>query len=113
SGSFDWQPQRVVVPVPRGSVRAVLQFEKPDGNGTLRIDDVKVVASPNPDAGSWKPYHVEDDMIGWLPVSPSPRIDEASALDASFLLDAPAGKHGFVTVRDRRLAFTKGGRARF
>src|SRR5262249_1423435 len=30
-----------------------------------------------------------------------------------FLLDAPAGKHGFVTVRDGRLAFAKGGRARF
>jgi hypothetical protein len=113
SGSFDWRPERVVVPVPPRSARAVLQFEKPDANGVLRIDDVKVIVAPNPEAGSWTPYHVQDDTLGWLPVAPSPRIAESSALDASYLLDAPAGKHGFVTVRDRRLAFTKGGRARF
>ena len=29
------------------------------------------------------------------------------------MLEAPAGKRGFVTVKDGRLAFTKGGRARF
>jgi hypothetical protein len=113
SGTFDWQPDRVVVPVPPVARRAVIQFEKPDGNGALWLDDIKVVASPIATAGSWTPYHVEDDTIGWMPVAPSTRIDASSPLDASHLLDAPAGKHGFVTVRDRRLAFTKGGRARF
>ena len=113
SGTFDWRSERVPIAVPPRAMRAVLQFEKSDGNGVLLIDDVKVVATPNPDAGSWTPYHVEDDTIGWLPVTPSPRIAEGSALDASYLLDAPAGKYGFVTVRDRRLAFSKGGRARF
>jgi hypothetical protein len=113
SGTFDWQPDRVVVPVPRTAMRAVIQFEKPDGNGMLLLDDVKVVASPNPEAGSWTPYHAEDDTIGWMAVSPSSRIEANSPLDASYLLDGPAGKHGFVTVRDRRLAFAKGGRARF
>jgi hypothetical protein len=113
SGTFDWQPDRVVVPVPRTATRAVIQFERPEGNGVLLLDDVKVQASPNPEAGSWTPYHVEDDTIGWQAVSPSSRIEANSPLDASYLLDPPAGKHGFVTVRDRRLAFTKGGRARF
>ena len=113
SGSFDWRAERIMVPVPPGSMRAVLQIEKADGNGTLRVDDVKVVVAPNAEAGSWTPYHVEDDTIGWLPVGPSPKIEASSALDASSLLDAPAGKHGFVTVRDRRLAFAEGGRARF
>jgi hypothetical protein len=113
SGTFDWQADRVVVPVPRAAMRAVIQFEKPDGNGVFWLDDVKVTASPNPQGGSWTPYHVEDDTIGWKAVSPSRAIEGSSALDASYLLDAPAGKHGFVTVRDRRLAFTKGGRARF
>ena len=50
---------------------------------------------------------------GLAPGAPSPAIEEESALDVSFLLDAPAGKHGFVTVRDGRLGFAKGGRARF
>ena len=113
SGSFDWRADRQVLPVPRGAVRAVFQFEKFDGNGSVRIDKVRVTASPNPAAGSWVPYHVEDDTTGWLAVKPSPEIVAKSALDASFLLDAPAGKHGFVTVREGRLAFAKGDRARF
>jgi hypothetical protein len=113
SGTFDWQPDRVVVPVPRSAMRAVIQFEKPDGNGVLLLDDVKVQVSPNPEAGTWKPYHVEDDTIGWKAVASSAAIDANSPLDASYLLDPPAGKHGFVTVRDRRLAFSKAGRARF
>ena len=44
---------------------------------------------------------------------PSPTIVAGSALDASSLLEAPAGGRGFVTVREGRLGWTKGGRARF
>jgi hypothetical protein len=113
AGTFDWRDQNVSVPVPQGAVRAVIQFEKSDGTGAVFLDDVGVTASPNAEAGSWTPYHVEDDTSGWTAVQPSPSIAAKSALDASFLLDAPAGKHGFVTVRDGRLAFTRGGRARF
>ena len=43
------------VRVPPGAVRAVLQFEKLDSFGSIRIDDVRVTASPNPAAGSWDP----------------------------------------------------------
>ena len=113
SGTFDWRAERAVVAVPRGSIRAVLQFEKLDGAGTVRIDNVAVAAAPDPTAGAWTPYHVEDEATDWPPVTPSKEIAARSALDFSFLLEAPAGKHGFVTVRDGRLAFAKGGRVRF
>jgi hypothetical protein len=113
AGTFDWQPEREVVRVPDGAVRAVLQFEKADSGGWVRIDDVAVVSAPNPMGGAWVPYHVDDDTTGWPSVRPSPKIEAGSALDASFLLDAPAGKKGFVTVRGGRLHFSKGGRARF
>lgn len=113
SGSFDWRPDRVVVPVPRGAVRAVFQIEKSDANGSIRFDDITITASPDPDVGSWTPYHIEDETTDWMPVRPSTEIVAGSALDVSSLLDAPAGKHGFVTVRDGRLGFTNGGRARF
>ncbi|WP_422930391.1 hypothetical protein [Singulisphaera sp. PoT] len=113
SGSFDWQAERATVSVPGQAVRAVLQLEKHDGNGTVRVDNVAVSASPNRSAGSWIPYHVAEDTTGWQPVTPSAKIAADSALDASFLLDAPAGKHGFVTVKGGRLTFSKGGRARF
>ena len=44
-------------------------------------------------------------------------IDKATpnvgALDFSHLLDAPAGKHGHVTVKDGHFYFADGTRARF
>ena len=99
--------------MPPGAVRAVLQFEKLDSVGSIRVDDVRVTASPNPAAGAWTPYHVADETDEWLAVPPSPSIVAKSALDVSFLLPAPAGERGFVSVKDGRLAFGKGGRARF
>lgn len=113
SDSCPWRIDQSSVRVPPGAVRAVLQFEKLDSLGSIRIDDVRVTASPNPAAGSWTPYHVADETGEWLPVPPSKSIEAKSALDVSFLVPAPAGAHGFVTVKDGRLAFTDGGRARF
>jgi hypothetical protein len=110
AGSFPWQPSRATVDVPLGATRALLQFEKGTAFGTLWIDDVQVTVI---DGEPWNPDHVETGTTRWLPVAPSPTIVEKSALDASGLLDAPAGKYGFVTIKDGRLAFTKGGRARF
>lgn len=113
SGTFAWRREQAVVNVPPNAARAVLQFEKLDGAGSVFIDDVTVEAAPDASAGSWVPYHVQDDHSGWSPVQPSDHIEPGSALDASFLLDPPAGKHGFVTVREGRLTFAHGGRARF
>ncbi|WP_435010254.1 hypothetical protein P12x_001505 [Tundrisphaera lichenicola] len=112
SGTTPWQPSRSVVDVPRGAARALIQFEKASAFGTLWIDDVRVVAKGGP-GFQWNPDHVDAEALGWLPVAPSPEIAEKSALDASGLLDAPAGKHGRVVVKDGRFAFEKGGRARF
>ena len=111
AGSSAWQPARAVIPVPPGAVRAMLQFEKGSAFGTLSVDDVQVVADGG--QAQWTPGHFETGTARWLPVAPSPTIVEHSALDASSLLDAPAGKYGFVTVKEGRLAFSKGGRARF
>ena len=113
SGNSPWKIEEARVSVPPGAVRAVLRFEKPDAIGSIRFDDVSVTASPNPAVGSWVPYHVADDTSTWLPVPPSPSIVARSALDVSFLVPAPAGERGFVTVKDGHLAFSKGGRARF
>jgi hypothetical protein len=59
------------------------------------------------------PFQVADDTDGWLAVTPSRRITAKSALDVSFLLDAPAGNRGAVTVKDGHLTFERAGRARF
>ena len=114
SDSSPWQVDQARVPVPPGAARAVLQFEKRDAIGWIRIDDVQVTAGPNPVEGAWTPYHTADETTEWLPVPASQTIEPKSALDVSFLLPRPAGGLGFVTVKNGRLNWEKdGGRARF
>jgi hypothetical protein len=60
------------------------------------------------------PAGVVLDTSGWLPF-PLSSFDEmkGTALDMSWLLDAPAGKHGFLTVKDDKFFFEDGREARF
>ena len=49
----------------------------------------------------------------WVPFHLPWESPEGSVTDARFLLDAPAGKHGPITVRDGHLGFKNGNRVRF
>jgi hypothetical protein len=113
AGSFDWRAYRRVVNVPQGAHRAVLQFEKLDGVGSIRIDDVEVVSSPTPELTAWSPFQAEQDVLDWLRLPPSPEIAAGSALDFSFLHERTAGSSGFVAAGGDGLRFSRGGRARF
>jgi hypothetical protein len=54
------------------------------------------------------------DTSTWLPYEmPDLRRLKGTALDMSFLLDAPAGKHGFLTVKGDKFFFADGTEARF
>ncbi len=112
-GSSAWRLDQGRVSVPEGAMHAVLQISKPDGLGSIRVDDVQLTAAPNAQAGAWVPFHVEDDTQNWFPVAASPEIAAGSALDVSFLVPKPAGRDGLVTVKEGRLHFNSGGRARF
>jgi hypothetical protein len=58
--------------------------------------------------------NVTTDVSAWYRFDSSPMdYSKASAADASDLLDAPAGKHGFLTVRGDRFVFEDGTPARF
>lgn len=113
SGSSGWQAARERVLIPQGATRAIFQISKLDGGGWIRIDDVQVTASPNPQNGTWTPFHTADETEDWLPVPPSPEIQSGGALDVSFLVPKPAGREGAVTIKDGRLSFGRGSRARF
>ncbi len=113
SGSTDWQDERATVRVPVGASAVILQFETFDPTGILRIDDVSVTTFTNPGAGTWPLNGVEDETSDWVPFVPGGPIVEGSALDASVWLDAPAGAHGRVTVRDHHFAYEDGRPARF
>ncbi len=114
SGTFPWRTiEPVRVPIPSGATRAMLQIIKVDSSGALRVDDVRVSASPDPQAGSWVPFHESDQSDDWLPVGPSPQIAPGSALDVSFLTPESVARGRFVTAKEGHLVYNKGGRARF
>ena len=54
-------------------------------------------------------YTAEPDVLFHIPWE----IPSNSLVDASISLDPPAGKHGFITIRDGHLYFADGMRARF
>ena len=112
TGSFEWKQERAIVRVPSGAARVQLQIETMGSGGSLRFDDVVVTALPDPDALKWTPDHIETDTHGWHALEPSKGVAAKSALDASSLVPAPAGKQGAIVVRDHHLAFEQGGRAR-
>ena len=89
--SSPWRIDEASVRVPPGAVRAVLQFEKLDSIGSIRFDDVRVTASPNPRPARGRPTTSPMRPASGLPVPPSQSIVAESALDVSFLLPAPAG----------------------
>ncbi len=113
AGTSPWQVDSGKVPVPAGTMRAMLQIKKLDGLGSIRVDDVQVTSAPNGQAIAWTPFHNADETDGWHPVSVSPDITPGGALDVSFLVPTPAGAVGLTTVKGGRLAFSSGGRARF
>jgi putative sterol carrier protein len=61
-----------------------------------------------------QPEQIVTDTAGWYRFAPLP-IDYArkASVGASALLDPPAGKHGFLTVRGEHLVFEDGTAARF
>ncbi len=113
SGTFDWEIKQGTVAIPPRATMAILQVEKGQPSGSLQIDDAVVTSAPIPSTGAWRPDHVEDDTQRWSDYKAAPAIGHGSALDASTLLEAPAGRRGPVVVREGRLAFDRGGRARF
>ena len=113
SGTFGWRRDREVVPVPRAAVRAVLQIDKADGLGSIRLDDFVVTSSPGAEAGEWTPFHVDDDTALWQKMPPSTAIEPGSALDFSFLQSADPANPSRVVTKQGRLHYSDGKRARF
>jgi hypothetical protein len=56
----------------------------------------------NPDTSSWHTWELPNDTLAL-----------GSAIDVSFLLDAPAGKHGYARAAGENIVFEDGTRARF
>ncbi len=65
------------------------------------------LVSPKPEK------EVKTDTSKWIPFEPSTASPAGTAIDMSFLLDAPAGKHGKVKAEGDKLVFEDGTPAKF
>lgn len=81
------------------------------------VSYMMILAATLTDSGPYLPINKDignPDTTNWYPYTPN---DSASikdtALDMSFLLDAPAGKHGYINADGEDLYFDDGTEARF
>jgi hypothetical protein len=111
SGTEDWQKLSVSAVAPAQADAVVVSLNLARSKGTAWFDDVNVSGKSDVLPTVEYVFHDTDD---WFPfVFP---LDDTNldGIDLTDLLDAPAGKHGFVTVRpDGHFYFQDGRRARF
>ncbi|MFV2067328.1 MAG: hypothetical protein ACC645_10140, partial [Pirellulales bacterium] len=111
SGTSDWKrlTVRAAAPDKANALRVTLDFGS--GSGTAWFDDVKLSGKSVLPPEVTYLFHDTEDWFAFEFPDDDTNLD---SIDLTFLLDAPAGKHGFVGVRpDGHFYFEKGTRARF
>ncbi len=111
TGTSDWKKLTVsgTAPDKANMLRITLDFG--NGTGTAWFDDVKVSGKSRVPP---KVTYVFHDTADWFPFEFPDDDTNLDGIDLTFLLDTPAGKHGFVGVRpDGHFYFADGTRARF
>ncbi len=111
NGSFDWKKISEEVFLPAGARRLTFKIVMVKAKGTALLDDIRLEADgagekverlveSRTDTSSWRPFSAAEGSLKGL-------------LDASALLDAPAGKHGFLGVKEGHFQFVDGTKIRF
>lgn len=107
----DWRAFSKTVAVPAEAVKvAVYAGIDKTGRGRLWFDNIRIEAVDTVPV----PAESRTDTTGWYPLETVPvQHAEPPVTDLSFLLDAPAGKHGFLQSRDGHFQFADGTRIKF
>lgn len=100
--------------VPQGAVRVSLIAGLHNATGTAWYDDLRLEAF-NMQGNALEPItQSQTDTRDWYPLDSSPDdYTKPAVVDLSRYLHRPAGKHGFVTVRDGKFVFRDGTPVRF
>ena len=111
SGTSDWRKLAVSAVAPAEADTVVVSLNLSRSKGTAWFDDVKLSGKGNVLP---KVQYVFHDTERWFPFAFPLDDTNLDSIDLTGLLEAPAGKHGFVTVRaDGHFYFEDGTRARF
>ena len=115
AGTTDWSPCNGSYDIPKGATILKINAQLANVSGTAYYDDFQVKYYSNGKSvcpGSQKkdgPTNTGD----WYLVEADPTSYNTHWVDWSSLLDAPAGKHGFVQAKGDDFFFENGKRAKF
>ncbi|MFH0886601.1 MAG: hypothetical protein V1843_00370 [bacterium] len=112
-GTIPWKRVEASFNIPEETRRVDLYSGLLNCSGTVYYDNIQMYAVRS-DGSRFKPGQPEKfDPKGYYPFRPEKDDFTPSAIDVSFLLDAPSGKYGFMKVKDGHFYFDNGKRARF
>jgi len=104
-----WAQRGGPVAVPPEAREGTVRFALEGASGKVFIDDVRLTAA---DERAVRPATSQTDTSSWRPYVPAD-APLLGPMDAGEWVHAPAGGHGFLTVRDGHFAFEDGTAARF
>jgi len=111
SGTGDWQKLAVSAVATAKADAVVVSLNLARSKGTVWFDELKVSGKSDVIPTVQYVFHDTDE---WFPFVFPLDDTNLNGINLTELLDAPAGKHGFVAVRpDGHFYFEDGGRARF
>jgi len=112
SGTFDWKYVEKDFDVPPDTKRVDVFAGLLECSGEAWFDGLRLLGYDNAGKPA-KPHGIYiTNTKGWSNFKPSVN-NSKTVTDVSFLLDAPAGKHGFLKIKDGHFYFEDGTRARF
>lgn len=111
-GVEGWSHFSESISIPASARRGTVSFELENASGTAWFDEVRLNAF-SAEGPVLRPLESRSDTRRWKIFEPA-EGDLKKPAEAGSFLDAPAGKHGFLTVKDDgRFYFEDGTRARF
>lgn len=111
SDTSEWQKVTVTTTAPEEADALIISMNLTRSRGTAWFDDIQVSGKSEMPA---KVDYVFNDTTDWFPFTFPTDDTNLDSIDLTGLLDAPAGKHGFVSARDDgHFYFEDGLRARF
>jgi len=110
-GTSDWKKLSVTATAPPAADTVKVFFELGSGMGTAWFDDVTLAGRSTLRP---KVTYVFNNTKDWFPFTFPLNDTNRDSIDLSGLLEAPAGRHGFVTAgEDGHFYFEDGRRSRF
>jgi hypothetical protein len=114
-GTQEWKNCSMEYSVPQGAQSIKVQAALGNALGTAYFDDISLLIydKNNKLLGNSGSLSGPMDEGEWYPLEQNNTASGGHYVDWSSLLDAPAGKHGFLTVKNGRFFFKDGTPAKF